>query len=69
MGTMTVQSAGVDWEIRLAGLLANRYGDGTLYLARNGERSLLDLAIQRGFVSEEGFVTRKGRALLARTGH
>ncbi len=58
-----------DLEHRVAGLLSNRYGDGTLYLPKAGERGLLDMAIQSGFVSDEGFVTRKGRALLARTGH
>ncbi len=58
-----------DLEHRVVGLLSNRYGDGTLYLSRAGERGLLDMAIQGGFVSDEGFVTRKGRALLARTGH
>ena len=50
-------------------MLSNRYGDGTLYLSNASERGLLDMAIQGGFVSDEGFVTRKGRALLARTGH
>jgi hypothetical protein len=58
-----------DLEHRVAGLLANRYGDGTLYLSKAGASGLLDLAIRSGFVSDEGFVTRKGRALLARTGH
>ena len=58
-----------DLEHRVAGLLSNRYGDGTLYLSNASERGLLDMAIQGGFVSDEGFVTRKGRALLARTGH
>ncbi len=58
-----------DLEHRVAELLSNRYGDGTLYLSKAGERGLLDMAIQGGFVSDEGFVTRKGRALLARTGH
>jgi len=66
---MSAHSLNQDLELQVAGLLANRYGDGTLYFARNGERGLLDIAIQRGFVSEEGFVTRKGRALLARMGH
>jgi hypothetical protein len=56
-------------ESRLAGLLANRYGDGTVYLPREGTEGLLDLALRTGLVSEEGFVTRKGRAFLARFGH
>jgi len=69
MKQMSRQGLTQNLEQQVAGLLANRYGDGTLYLVNAGERGLLDIAIQRGFVSEEGFVTRKGRALLARTGH
>jgi len=56
-------------ESRLAGLLAKRYGDGTVYLPREGVEGLLDIAVRTGRVSEEGFVTRKGRELLARFGH
>ncbi|MGE0373578.1 MAG: hypothetical protein AB7N24_23735 [Dehalococcoidia bacterium] len=66
---MSAQGTNQELERQLAGLLANRFGDGTLYLARAGHRGLLDIAIRRGLVSEEGFVTRKGRALLARSGH
>ena len=66
---MNRQGLNHDLEHRVAGLLANRYGDGTLYLSQVGASALLDLAIQGGFVSDEGFVTRKGRVLLARTGH
>ncbi len=49
----------------IARLLANRYGDGVVYLPRDLPRTLLDLAVNMGFVSEEGYVTRKGRSLLA----
>lgn len=56
-------------EHSLAGLLANRYGDGTVYVPRQGTRGLLDIALRFGLVSEEGFVTREGRALLARHGY
>ncbi len=66
---MELQGLNHDLERRVAGLLANRYGDGTLYLSQADAKGLLDLAIQRGFVSDEGFVTRQGRAFLARTGH
>ena len=66
---MEIQGLSFDLEHRVAGLLANRYGDGTLYLSKASANGLLDLAIKSGFVSDEGFVTRKGRALLARTGH
>ncbi len=52
----------------IARLLANRYGDGGIYLPRsNGMKKTLRTAIDAGFVSADGFVTRKGRALLARS--
>ncbi len=52
----------------MAELLAHRYGDGGVYWPRHRGRDLLTAAIAAGFVSEDGFVTRKGRALLARAG-
>lgn len=53
-------------ERAIVDLLSHHYGDGGVYLPRNRARSLLQAAIARGFVSDEGYVTRKGRALLAR---
>ena len=66
---MSMHQAPQELEDRLAGLLAHRYGDGTVYLPRTGTEGLFDIAVRAGLVSEEGFVTRKGRALLARHGH
>lgn len=66
---MNVNQAAQELEGRLAGLLAHRYGDGTVYLPRAGIDGLFDIAVRSGLVSDEGFVTRKGRALLARHGH
>ncbi len=54
------------FESAIAKLLDHRYGDGIVYAPRHTSRDLLQAAIAGGFVSEEGFVTRKGRALLAR---
>lgn len=55
------------FESAIAKLLDHRYGDGIVYEPRDHtRRGLLQAAIAGGFVSEEGFVTRKGRALLAR---
>jgi hypothetical protein len=54
------------FETAIAKLLDHRYGDGIVYEPRQMQRGLLLAAIAGGFVSEEGFVTRKGRALLAR---
>lgn len=54
-------------EQAIARLLACRYGDGGVYVPRNAPASgILKDAIAGGFVSEDGFVTREGRRLLAR---
>ncbi len=54
------------FESAIAKLLDQRYGDGIVYEPRHTRRGLLQAAIAGGFVSAEGHVTRKGRALLAR---
>jgi hypothetical protein len=49
----------------LARVLANRYGDGTVYL-RNGASWAVYRACQRlGLISADGFITRRGRELVA----
>jgi len=50
----------------IAAVLQHRYGDGLVYLPRNKPQDVLDNAKQRGFIDAEGYLTRKGRALLAR---
>ena len=55
-----------DRERAIADLLAHRYGDGGIYLPRQARQpGALRDAIDGGFVSVDGFVTRKGRQLLA----
>jgi len=51
----------------MAKLLSNRYGDGLIYLPKASHTSALRDAIKAGFVSEDGYLTRKGRNFLART--
>mgnify|MGYP001156672781 CR=1 FL=1 len=64
---MIDEGSGVDHiESAIVKLLDHRYGDGIVYEPRHQQRGLLQAAIAGGFVSDEGFVTRKGRALLAR---
>lgn len=53
-------------ESQIAALLECRYGDGLVYLPSNGPKALYSLAIQLGFIDAEGYLTRKGRGLLAR---
>ncbi len=53
-------------EDQIARLLEFRFGDGQVYLPRNYPRRLLSIAKQRGFIDPEGYLTRKGRALIVR---
>ncbi|MBI2993389.1 MAG: hypothetical protein HYY48_04335 [Gammaproteobacteria bacterium] len=53
-------------EPQIAALLECHYGDGMVYLPHNRSQTLYGLATQRGFIDAEGYLTRKGRALLAR---
>ena len=56
-----------DHDEAIARLIARRYGDGGVYVPRQQpRRGVLQDAIDGGFVSEDGFITRKGRRLLAR---
>jgi hypothetical protein len=56
-----------DHDQAIARLIARRYGDGGVYVPRQQpRRGVLQDAIAGGFVSEDGFITRKGRRLLAR---
>ena len=47
-------------------LLGHRYGDGLVYLRDRSERTTFDKAVSLGLVSREGYLTPKGRSLLAR---
>ncbi|MDQ3564669.1 MAG: hypothetical protein M3436_11175 [Pseudomonadota bacterium] len=53
-------------EIALAKILGHHYGDGTVYVPRGTPRALYRSCLRQGFISEDGFVTRRGRKLLAR---
>lgn len=66
MGIATQSPAAEVAESQIAALLEYRYGDGLVYLPSNGPKALYGLATQRGFIDAEGYLTRKGRVLLAR---
>ena len=54
-------------DLAIARVIAHHYGDGGVYLPRiDNRRATLHRAIANGFVSDDGFITRKGRHLLAR---
>ncbi len=42
-------------------LLKNHYGDGSVYVPDGASTDLLVMAVQQGYVNEEGYLTRKGR--------
>jgi translation initiation factor 2 beta subunit (eIF-2beta)/eIF-5 len=55
-----------DMESDIAKALEYRYGDGLVYLPKYQPESLFKMAKTKGFVDQEGYLTRKGRSLLAR---
>ena len=58
---------GLDLEERqMVELLECRYGAGMVYLPRTRPRQLLSVAANGGFINSEGYLTRKGRIILAR---
>ena len=61
----TVQATMNQGRPPMAKLLSNRYGDGLIYLPKASQTGALSDAIKAGFVSEDGYLTRKGRNFLA----
>ena len=53
-------------EDQIAAVLEHQFGAGLAQLPRRHPSRLMDLARQHGFIDKEGYLTRKGRALLAR---
>lgn len=50
----------------IASVLEMRFGDGLVYLPRNKPNYLYSIAKKFGFIDPDGYMTRKGRILLAR---
>ena len=65
---MTASASKIDEivESDIAEALQYRYGDGLVYLPKNQPETLYKVAATRGFVDQEGYLTRKGRNLLAK---
>ena len=53
-------------EDQIAAVLDHQFGRGLARLPRKRSGQLMALARQHGFIDAEGYLTRKGRALLAR---
>lgn len=49
----------------IARILVYHYGDGTVYLPQGNSRQLYHAGMLLGYISEDGFLTRRGRELLA----
>ncbi len=47
-------------------LLTNRYGDGLVYLRGEDEPGAYERAMNMGLISREGYLTPRGRSLIAR---
>lgn len=56
-------------EIKIADVLNNRYGDGTVYIPANDEHYDYDLAKNKGFINNEGYITPKGKQLVSKYVH
>lgn len=56
----------LELEPEIAKLLEHRYGDGMVYLPKQQPQMLMELAKTNGFVDQEGYLTRRGRSLLAK---
>ena len=52
----------------IARLLGHRFGDGLVYFRDESERNLFALAVERGLISREGYLTPEGHSFLATHG-
>lgn len=65
----SMKLADSDTEIKLseiARLLSRHFGDGVVYVRSASQQPLYDHAVQAGYISREGYLTRRGRLLVAR---
>lgn len=53
-------------EHHIAAVLEHRFGNGSMYVPRNLTGRILDKANEMGLIDDNGLLTRKGRALMAR---
>ncbi len=54
-----------DEESEIAKILRHHYGDGLVYLPRHLGKEVYLRAVEKGFIDEAGYMTRKGRILLS----
>ncbi len=65
---LSVVSTDLDQGIEsdIARILEFRYGDGLVYLPKYQPESVFKKAKTEGYIDQEGYLTRKGRRLLAK---
>ena len=54
------------FDVAILKLLANHYGDGSIYFREQFERKLYAQAMSMGVVSADGLLTAAGRSAVAR---
>ncbi len=61
--------AGTDFISAIARLLGHRFGDGLVYFRDESEQNLFTVAVERGLISREGYLTPEGHSFLAAHGN
>ncbi len=56
-------------ELKIAGVLEHRFGDGTVYVPTNDNSYYYNFAKDKGFVNDEGYITQKGKQLASKYLH
>lgn len=64
MNTFEAMAASTGEFVRL---LNHHYGDGTVYVPSGGSLQLYHTCVDVGLITEDGFITRQGRELIARS--
>lgn len=64
MNTLEAMAASTGELVRL---LNHHYGDGTVYVPSGGSLQLYHTCVDVGLITEDGFITRQGRELIARS--
>ena len=58
-----------DTDSGIARLLRQRFGDGLVYFRDEYDRKLFSLAVERGLLCREGYMTSDGHSFLATHGN
>lgn len=56
-------------ECKIVDVLENHYGDGTVYIPANDDNYDYFTAKKKGYISNEGYITTKGKHLVSKYMH